>query len=126
MPSKCVFCGIVSGRMASHIVWEDSEFLAILDFNPLKPGHTLLIPKKHVEYVFDLPEPLYSKLFQTVKQVAAIVKKNSNAKRIGISIEGFLVPHICIHLVPINKENELLPKRSHAIDEQGGTTIFRR
>ena len=125
MPN-CIFCGIVSGAVASLVVWEDADFVAFLDSNPLKPGHTLLVPKKHFEYVFDLPEPLYTKLFQTAKLVAALVKKNSGAKRVGVSIEGLSVPHVGIHLVPINKEHELIPNRSNLLDGQNSETILKK
>lgn len=123
---KCVFCDIVSGKEPSYRVWEDADFVAFLDSNPVRPGHTLLIPKKHVEYVFDLPEPLYSKLFKTAKLVAQQVQKTTKAKRVGLTIEGFKVPHACLHLIPINKENELLVNRSNALDVSFGPTIIKR
>ncbi len=123
---KCVFCLIANGESASQTVWEDEDFVAFLDINPIRQGHTLLIPKKHFEYVFDLPEPLYSKLFQTAKRVAETVKRASNAKRVGISIEGFSVPHVCLHLVPINKEHELIPNRSNVLDLNLSGAIIKR
>ena len=79
---------------------------------PINPGHIILITKKHIDYIFDLKEPLYSEIFRTAKKISFILKKLSQAKRIGLAIEGFGVRHIHIHLVPVNKGNELNPLRA--------------
>ena len=109
---NCVFCKIKNGELPSHKIYEDDNFLAFLDVNPINPGHLLLIPKKHVDYVFDLQEPLYSEMFKVAKKISKNLKKVMKAKRIGIAVEGFAVPHVHIHLVPINHENELDPHRA--------------
>ena len=104
---NCIFCKINRGEIPSHKIYEDKKFLAFLDIHPINPGHLLLIPKKHVDYVFDLEEPLYSEMFKVAKNISKNLKKVMKAKRIGIAVEGFAVPHVHIHLVPINNENEL-------------------
>lgn len=108
----CIFCKILNGALPAYKVWENENFLAFLDINPVNPGHTLIIPKHHIDYVFDLEEPLYSELFQITKDLAEPLQRAMQAKRIGVVIEGFSVPHLHVHLVPINNVNELNPTRA--------------
>lgn len=109
---NCLFCKIASGAASAYTVWENEDFLAFLDINPVNPGHTLLIPREHVDYLFDLEEPLYSALFQVARQLAAPLQIAMQAKRIGVVVEGFGVAHLHVHLIPINSGNELDPKRA--------------
>lgn len=108
---NCIFCKIVEGAEPAHKIWEGKEFLAFLDIRPCNPGHTCLIPKKHIDYVFDMEESLYSRIFQIAKQLSEPIKKAANAKRIGVAVEGFGVPHVHIHLVPLYNMAELDPHR---------------
>ena len=110
--SGCVFCKIVKGGLTSEKIWENKDFFAFLDANPVNLGHTLLIPKNHVDYIFDLEEPLYSEIFKISKRLSGSLKKATKAKRIGIAVEGFSVPHTHIHLIPLNGANELDPCRA--------------
>jgi len=107
----CIFCQIIEGIKPAHKIWESDDFLAFLSLHPCNPGHTCLIPKTHVDYVFDLDEPLYSGIFQLAKQLSEPLKKATEAKRIGIAIEGFSVPHVHLHLVPLYNVAELDPHR---------------
>lgn len=107
----CIFCEIIKGAEPAHRVWESEEFLAFLTRRPCNPGHTLLIPKTHVDYVFDLEEPLYSTIFRAAKQLSKPIKKVTEAKRVGIAVEGFSVPHVHLHLVPLYSISELDPHR---------------
>lgn len=109
---NCIFCKIVSGEIPAFKIWEDSEHLAFLDISPINPGHTLLIPKKHTDYVWSMPEKEYYKIFLAAKKLSAPIQKATDAKRIGLAIEGFLVPHIHLHLVPLHAGNELNPERA--------------
>jgi len=109
---KCIFCNIIKGKQKSFKVWENRDFILLLVPQPINPGHIILITKKHIDYIFDLKEPLYSEIFRTAKKISFILKKLSQAKRIGLAIEGFGVRHIHIHLVPVNKGNELNPLRA--------------
>jgi len=109
---KCIFCNIIKGKQKSFKVWENRDFILLLVPQPINTGHIILITKKHIDYIFDLKEPLYSEIFRTAKKISFILKKLSQAKRIGLAIEGFGVRHIHIHLVPVNKGNELNPLRA--------------
>ena len=99
----CVFCQIAANKKAARKLWEDTDFVAFLDIKPINPGHTLLIPKKHFEYLFELHEPLYSRIFKRAKILAKPLRAAMNSRRIGVLVEGFGVAHLHIHLVPINK-----------------------
>lgn len=114
----CIFCKIIEGSAPAHKIWEDENFLAFLSIGQINPGHTLLITKKHVDYIFDLEEPLYSKIFQTAKHLSQTLQEAMQAKRIGVAIEGFSVPHNHIHLVPVNGGNELDPNRAIRLSDE--------
>jgi histidine triad (HIT) family protein len=103
----CLFCKIASGQIPSTRIWEDDNLLAFLDINPIKPGHTLVIPKKHVDAVFDIEEPIYSELFKAAKRLAPLIQNATEAKRMGVMVEGFLVRHAHVHLVPLHRCGEL-------------------
>lgn len=107
----CIFCQIIKGVEPAHKVWESEDFLAFLTRSPCNPGHTLLIPRTHVDYVFDLEEPLYSNIFRAAKQLSEAIKQATDAKRIGVAIEGLSVPHVHLHLVPVYNVAELDPHR---------------
>lgn len=97
-----IFLKIVSGEIPAFKVAEDDRFLAFLDINPLAKGHVLVIPKKEVDYLFDLDDRLYSDCFLFAKKVAVAIKKVIPCKKIGIAVIGLEVAHAHIHLVPIN------------------------
>jgi histidine triad (HIT) family protein len=107
----CIFCKIVEGVEPAHKIWESDDFLAFLSIHPCNPGHTCLIPKLHIDYVFDLEEPLYSRIFQVARELSQPIKSATNAMRIGVAIEGFTVPHVHLHLVPLYHPDELDPHR---------------
>ncbi len=97
-----IFSKIVSGEIPSYKVAETAECLAFLDAFPLVKGHTLVIPKKEVDYIFDLDDALLSELHVFSKEVARAIKKVIPCKRIGVTVIGLEVPHAHIHLIPIN------------------------
>ena len=103
----CLFCQIVQGKLSAHKIWEDEHFLAILDINPNTPGHTLLLPKIHEPYVFDLEQNLYSSLFDLAQKLSKPILEVTKAKRIGVVIQGFTVPHVHLHLIPMNDVHDL-------------------
>ena len=100
MPS--IFSKIVAGDIPAHKVAETEHFLAFLDAFPLKRGHVLVVPKKEVDYIFDLDEATYAELMQFAKKVAAAIKKAIPCERISMHVIGLEEPHVHIHLVPIN------------------------
>lgn len=114
---QCLFCEIANNKIPSFKIWENEDFSVFLDITPINPGHLLLVPKKHFEEVYDLPEELYSNLFKIVKVLAERLKEATKAKRIGIAIEGFGVPHAHVHLVPVDSGNELNPERAKKASE---------
>lgn len=105
--TDCIFCKIVKGEIPAVKIWEDEKHLAFLDVNPVNPGHTLIIPKKHNDYLFDLNDEEYNKLMLDAKKIAQLLKEKINPERIGVIVEGFAVPHVHVHLVPINHGGEL-------------------
>ena len=106
---SCVFCEIVAGRIPSMNVWESRDYLLMLDIRPVAPGHLLLIPKKHAEDIWLLPEREYTRLLATARKLAPALRRATKAKRIGMVVEGFGVPHVHVHLVPVNQAGELNP-----------------
>ena len=91
----------------AYKVAETEHCYAFLDINPLKEGHTLVIPKKEVDYLFDLDEALYSELMLFARKVAAAVRAAVPCKRVGVAVLGMEVPHAHIHLVPLDTEGDL-------------------
>lgn len=105
MPS--IFSRIVKGEIPSYKVAEDERFFAFLDINPMAKGHTLVIPKQEVDYIFDLDDDILKDMVIFAKKVAKSIEKAINCKRVGIMVVGLEVPHAHIHLIPINKESDM-------------------
>ncbi len=103
----CIFCKIASGKIPSAKVYEDDAVLAFLDINPINPGHTLIIPKAHAESVFSASDNDYSALFRAARALSGPLKAATGAKKNGILVEGFLVSHAHVHLVPLHHGGEL-------------------
>lgn len=97
-----IFSRIVQGEIPAHKVAENEFCVAFLDIRPLAKGHTLVIPKKEVDYIFDLEPNLFSELMLFAQKVGRALHKVSDAKRVGMAVIGLEVPHAHIHLVPIN------------------------
>ena len=102
-----IFTKIVNREIESFIVDEDNDNLAFLDIAPLAKGHVLVIPKKETDYIFDLDTIEYLSLWNFTQKVATAMKKVLPCDRIGVSVIGFEVPHVHIHLVPINNISDL-------------------
>lgn len=101
MPS--LFSKIVNGEIPCYKVAESNDFLAFLDINPLAKGHTLVIPKKEVDYIFDIEDESYKNLWHFSKRVSKAIEKAVTCKRIGVAVIGLEVAHAHIHLIPINR-----------------------
>jgi len=97
-----IFSRIVDGEIPSYKIVEDDRFYAFLDINPLAKGHTLVIPKKGIDYIFDLDDDLLSGINVFSKRVARAIEKVVECERIGIAVIGLEIPHAHIHLIPIN------------------------
>ena len=102
-----IFSKIISGKIPCYKIAEDDSFLAFLDIQPLVKGHTLVIPKKEIDYIFDIDDQTLSKMMVFSKMVAAKLKASMPCDRIGISVIGLEVPHAHVHLVPINEIQDM-------------------
>lgn len=102
-----IFTKIVNGEIPAYKVAEDDHYLAFLDINPLAKGHTLVIPKKEVDYLFDLDEANYLGLQAFARKVALALKKAIPCKKVGVAVLGLEVPHAHIHLIPLNSEQDI-------------------
>jgi histidine triad (HIT) family protein len=105
MPS--IFSKIISGEIPCHKIAENEKFLAFLDISPLREGHTLVIPKNEVDYIFDLNKEDLGEMLLFCEPIARKIKKVIDCRRIGISVIGLEVPHAHIHLVPIDSADDL-------------------
>ena len=106
-----IFSKIASGQIPSYKVAEDAHYYAFLDINPLCEGHTLVIPKVEVDYIFDLDENTLSGLTLFAQKVAKAIKKSIDCKRVAMVVLGLEVPHAHIHLIPLNSEADIDFKR---------------
>tara|TARA_B100001769_G_scaffold269205_1_gene258716 strand:- start:26 stop:415 length:390 start_codon:yes stop_codon:yes gene_type:complete len=102
-----IFTKIISGEIPSYKIHEDENYLAFLDINPNALGHTLCIPKKEIDQIFDLDDQTLSGLMIFSKKVARAIKKAVVCKRVGISVIGLEVPHVHVHLIPINNMDDM-------------------
>ncbi|MBR5332158.1 MAG: HIT family protein [Muribaculaceae bacterium] len=102
-----IFSRIVAGEIPSYKIAEDDRYYAFLDINPVAPGHTLVIPKNEVDYIFDLNDEEYLGLQLFAKRVAEAIKQAIPCQRVGVAVMGMEVPHTHIHLIPINKEADM-------------------
>lgn len=104
----CVFCDIVEKKGPHHeVVWESASHAAFLTVRPEQPGHVLVIPKAHIDYVFDLPKDEYASLMETCRVLSIPLKKKLGVKRIAVAISGFEIPHVHVSLVPANSHGAL-------------------
>ncbi len=102
-----IFSRIASGEIPSYKVAENDRFFAFLDINPLVPGHTLVIPKREVDYIFDLPDDELAEMQLFAKRIATAIKKAIPCIKVGQAVIGLEVPHAHIHLVPLNSEKDM-------------------
>ena len=102
-----IFTKIVKGEIPSYKIAEDNNYFAFLDINPLVKGHTLVIPKKEVDYLFDLEDSEIAGLHVFAKKIAKAIDKSIKCIRVGVLVIGTEVPHAHIHLIPFNDESEL-------------------
>lgn len=102
-----IFSRIIKGEIPCYKVAEDDRFFAFLDINPMTKGHTLVVPKLEVDYLFDLDDQLLADMIVFSKKIAVALKQTVQCVRVGVAVLGMEVPHAHIHLVPINKESDL-------------------
>ena len=105
-----IFTRIINGEIPSYKLAENDKFYAFLDINPLQKGHTLIVPKlsePEADYIFDLEDDILNDMLVFSKQVAHGIKAATNCKRVGVAVIGLEVPHVHMHLIPINKEGDM-------------------
>jgi histidine triad (HIT) family protein len=115
-----IFSKIAAGEIPCHKVAENDAFFAFLDINPIAEGHTLVIPKQEIDYLFDLDDAALGGMMTFAKQVALAMKAALPCRRIGLTVIGLEVPHAHIHLIPIRKESDMLfgnPKLKKTAEE---------
>jgi histidine triad (HIT) family protein len=112
---ETIFTKIIKGEIPSYKIAEDEKFLAILDASPLVKGHTLVIPKKPTDKIFDIETEDFKELFSFAQMVAKKIEKAIDCKRVGLAVIGLEVPHAHIHLIPINKMDDMNFKNSRLI-----------
>lgn len=116
-PSECIFCGIVTRNVPARIVYVDDRHVAFFPLEHINPGHVVLVPTEHVDYIFDMPEQKYSLLWSVAKSLAPGLRLATGAVRIAIAVEGFSVPHVHIHLVPVYSGDQLNPSRAERLPD---------
>lgn len=102
-----IFSKIIAGEIPSHKIYEDDKYFVFLDIQPLKTGHTLVIPKQEVDYMFDLDDETLAGLYVLAKKIAAAIKKAYPCNRIGQAVIGLEVPHAHLHLVPMDNMSDI-------------------
>ncbi len=102
-----IFTKIINGEIPCYKIAESKDYFAFLDIRPLTRGHTLVVPKVEVDYIFDLENELYAGLYLFSKIVAEAIQKSVDCKRVGTAVIGLEVPHAHIHLIPFNTMNEM-------------------
>lgn len=102
-----IFSKIIAGEIPAHIVAETADYLAFLDISPLTMGHVLVIPKKEIDYIFDMDDESYAGLNLFAKIVATGLKEAFPCKKVGVAVIGLEVPHVHIHLIPMNNVGDM-------------------
>jgi len=102
-----IFSKIIKGEIPSYKIAEDENYYAFLDINPLKKGHTLVIPKTEIDYIYDVDDSTLEGMMVFAKKIAHAIEKAVPCKRVGVAVLGLEIPHAHIHLVPINGGNDI-------------------
>ena len=102
-----IFTKIINREIPAYIISENSKFIAFLDINPLSIGHTLVVPKKEIDYFFDLDDNFLTEILLFSKKISKAIKKVTRCNRVGLSVIGLEVPHAHLHLVPLNEMNDI-------------------
>lgn len=122
-----IFTKIIKGEVPCHKIYEDDKVIAFLDIHPINPGHTLVVPKKQVDHLWDLDDEDYHYLMSVVKHIAENIRKTLNPPRVGVLVEGFAIAHCHVHIIPfyqgddVKKHQDLNAEPDHlALSEMAG------
>jgi histidine triad (HIT) family protein len=113
-----IFTRIIRGEIPCYKVAEDEQFIAFLDINPNAKGHTLVVPKKEVDKLFDLDEGTYEGLFRFSRKVATAIEQVVPCDRVGLTVIGLEVPHVHVHLIPLNAMEDITFQKKVALSDQ--------
>jgi histidine triad (HIT) family protein len=111
-----IFTKIINGEIPCYKITEDKDFIAFLDINPNAKGHTLCVPKKEINKIFELEESHYAALMKFSYKIAKALEKSVDCKRIGVSVVGLEVPHVHVHLIPINEMRDMTFQHKVSMD----------
>ena len=118
-----IFTKIINGEIPCYKIAEDDNFFAFLDINPNAKGHTLCVPKKEIDKLFDLDDVTYIGLMQFSKKIAEALKKTVHCDRIGMTVIGLEVPHAHVHLIPLNEMREMTFKHKVSLTKEEFETL---
>ncbi len=113
-----IFSRIITGEIPSYRIAEDEKHYAFLDINPIVKGHTLVVPKREVDYIYDLADAELADLHIFAKRVAEAIKKTTNCRRVAVVVLGLEIPHAHIHLLPINSEGDVNFKHKLSLTQE--------
>jgi histidine triad (HIT) family protein len=116
MNEPSIFTRIINGEIPAHKIYEDDRVIAILDVHPISEGHTLVIPKKQIDHIWDLDADDYTYIWEVSKKLGLHIREIIGSTRVGVIVEGFGVPHAHIHLIPIYHSNDLKKFQDHNIE----------
>ncbi len=116
--NDCIFCRMVAGAEPKHHIWENDQFMTILTWHPHQPGHMLIIPKRHVDYFFDMSKDEYLDLMALAYKFQPTLKRITKPIRIGLAVEGFGVGHAHLHMIPLHGPAGLDSKLAHFVSEE--------
>lgn len=120
-----IFTKIINGELPAYKIAEDEKFLAFLDVNPNAKGHTLCIPKQEINKIFDMDEDLYLELMQFSRKIAIALEKAIDCKRVGMAVIGLEVPHVHVHLIPLNDMDEMRFEKNVKLEKEEFESIVK-
>ncbi|MFZ4761528.1 MAG: HIT family protein [Alphaproteobacteria bacterium] len=118
----CIFCDIVSSSAPAHKMYEDDACVAFLDTRPIRPGHSLIIPKTHVDHFFDLDDNTSHHLISVARKLSGKIREELTPLRVGIVISGFGVPHCHVHVIPLHSDHDITS--SQYADKKTSEPVF--